>query len=84
VTIVNQKGELEKKQEKDETYNQIKYAENGGMLVIYVIDNKKGNTIWQGYTATNFDFESPNFQSEITRAAYRVMNEFKVVNRYLE
>jgi hypothetical protein len=84
VTIINQKGELEKKQEKDETYSQVKYAENGGMLVIYVIDNKKGNTIWQGYTATNFDFESPNFQSEITRAAYRVMNEFKVVNRYLE
>jgi hypothetical protein len=84
VTTVNQEGEDEKEQEKDETYNRVKYAENEGMLVIYVIDNKKGNTIWQGYTAANFDYDSPNFQSDITRAAYRVMNEFKVVNRYLE
>ncbi|MAN88734.1 MAG: hypothetical protein CL555_18600 [Algoriphagus sp.] len=74
----------DKELEKDETYNQIKYKENNGMLVIYVIDNKRGNTIWQGYTAAKFDFESPSFQSDITRAAYRVMNEFKVVNRYME
>ncbi len=73
-----------KKQEKDETYNQVRYSQNQGMLVIYVIDSKRGNTIWQGYTATKFDFESPNFQSDITRAAYRVMNEFKVINRMME
>lgn len=84
VTTLNKEGELEKEQEKDETYNRIKYAENGGMLVIYVIDNKKGNTIWQGYTAANFDAESPNYQSDITRAAYRVMNEFKIINRFNE
>ncbi|MDF2158121.1 DUF4136 domain-containing protein [Algoriphagus sp. CAU 1675] len=70
--------------EKDETYNQVKYKENNGMLVIFVIDSKRDNTIWQGYTAAKFDLDSPNIQSEITRAAYRVMNEFKVVNRFLE
>lgn len=74
----------EEEREKGETYNQVKYKQNNGMLVIYVIDSKRGNTIWQGYTAANFDLNSPNFQSEITRAAYRVMNEFKVLNRYLE
>ncbi|MBC6368627.1 DUF4136 domain-containing protein [Algoriphagus sp. AK58] len=80
-TYRNDEGEIEREQEKDETYNQIRYAQNSGMLVIYVIDSKKGNTIWQGYTAANFDFESPNFPSDITRAAYRVMNEFRIINR---
>lgn len=84
MTYRNDEGEIEREQEKDETYNQVKYAENNGMLVIYVIDSKKGNTIWQGYTAANFDLESPTFQSDITRAAYRVMNEFKIVNRLSE
>lgn len=74
----------EKEQQKDETYNQVKYSQNQGMLVIYVIDSKKGNTIWQGYTAANFDDESPNFQSDVTRAAYRVMNEFKILNRQMQ
>lgn len=84
MTYRNDEGEIEREQEKDETYNQVKYAENNGMLVIYVIDSKKGNTIWQGYTAANFDSESPTFQSDITRAAYRVMNEFKIINRLSE
>lgn len=84
MTYRNDEGEIEREQEKDETYNQVRYSENNGMLVIYVIDSKKGNTIWQGYTAANFDLESPNFQSDITRAAYRVMNEFKIINRLME
>lgn len=84
MTYRNDEGDIEREQEKDETYNQVKYAENSGMLVIYVIDSKKGNTIWQGYTAANFDAESPTFQSDITRAAYRVMNEFKIINRLME
>ncbi len=84
MTYRNDDGEIEREQEKDETYNQVKYAENSGMLVIYVIDSKKGNTIWQGYTAAKFDAESPTFQSDITRAAYRVMNEFKIINRLSE
>ena len=84
MTYRNDEGEIEREQEKDETYNQVKYAENNGMLVIYVIDSKKGNTIWQGYTAANFDLESPTFQSDITRAAYRVMNEFKIINKLSE
>lgn len=81
MTYRNDEGEIEREQEKDETYNMVKYAENNGMLVIYVIDSKKGNTIWQGYTAATFDFESPTFASDITRAAYRVMNEFKILKR---
>lgn len=83
-TYRNEEGDIEREQEKDETYNQVRYSQNNGMLVIYVIDSKKGNTIWQGYTAANFDLQSPNFQSDITRAAYRVMNEFKIVNRLME
>jgi len=84
LTYRNEEGDIEREQQKDETYNQVKYAQNSGMLVIYVIDSKKGNTIWQGYTAAKFDAESPTFQSDITRAAYRVMNEFKIVNRLTE
>lgn len=84
MTYRNDEGEIEREQEKDETYNMVKYAENNGMLVIYVIDSKKGHTIWQGYTAATFDFESPTFASDITRAAYRVMNEFKIVNKMME
>jgi hypothetical protein len=84
LTFRNDEGEIEREQEKDETYNMVRYAQNQGMLVIYVIDSKKGNTIWQGYTAANFDLESPNFSSDITRAAYRVMNEFKIVNKMME
>ena len=83
-TYRNEEGDIEREQEKDETYNQVRYAENNGMLVIYVIDSKRGNTIWQGYTAANFDLESPNFHSDITRAACRVMNEFKIINRMME
>jgi hypothetical protein len=78
-TYRDEEGELAREQEKDETYNQVKYNKNDGMLVIYVIDSKQGNTIWQGYTATKFDFGSPDFQADITRAAYRVMNEFKIL-----
>ncbi|PZX50612.1 DUF4136 domain-containing protein [Algoriphagus chordae] len=81
---VKEDGEIDKEQEKDETYNHVRYHQKQGMLVIYVIDSKRGNTIWQGYTAANFDYDSPNFQSDITRAAYRVMNEFKVLNRQME
>lgn len=83
-TYRDEQGELAREQEKDETYNQVKYNKNDGMLVIYVIDSKQGNTIWQGYTATKFDFDSPDFQADITRAAYRVMNEFKILNRFNE
>lgn len=81
MTYRTEEGEIEREQEKDETYNQVRYAENSGMLVIYVIDSKRGNTIWQGYTAAKFDMDSPTIQSDITRAAYRVMNEFKIINR---
>ena len=83
-TFRNDEGEIEREQEKDETYNMVRYSQNKGMLVIYVIDSKKGNTIWQGYTAADFDLASPNFSADITRAAYRVMNEFKIVNKFSE
>ncbi len=83
-TYRDENGDLKKEQEKDETYNNVRYSENNGMLVIYVIDNKYGNTIWQGYTAAAFDPYSPDFQADITRAAYRVMNEFKILNKFGE
>ena len=66
---------------KDENYNNVKYSENSGMLVIFVIDNKKGYTVWQGYTAAPFDYLSPNIQSDLTRATYRVMDQFRILTR---
>ncbi|WP_113924485.1 DUF4136 domain-containing protein [Cognataquiflexum aquatile] len=67
--------------EKDENYNQVKFTENNGMLVIFVIDNKRGNTIWQGYTPASFDFYSPEVNTELTKATYRVMDQFKILTR---
>ncbi|WP_194776879.1 DUF4136 domain-containing protein [Pararhodonellum marinum] len=66
---------------KGEDYNKVKYVENEGMLVIFVIDNKKGNTIWQGYTSAQFDYNSPNINLDLARATYRIMDQFKVVTR---
>lgn len=73
--------EERQQREKDENYNRVKFTDNAGMLVIYVIDNKRGNTIWQGYTAARFDFMSPEVNTEITKATYRVMDQFKVLTR---
>lgn len=67
--------------EKDENYKKVKYVENNGMLVIFVIDNKRGNTIWQGYTAASFDLLSSDSQRELTRATYRVMDQFRILTR---
>jgi hypothetical protein len=67
--------------ERDENYNRVKYLDNEGLLVIYVIDNKRGSTIWQGYTAAAFDFMSPEIQSDLTRATYRVMDQFRILTR---
>jgi hypothetical protein len=80
--IVELTEEQEKEnREKDETYNKVKYTENNGLLVIFVIDNKKGNTIWQGYTAAYFDLVSPDVSTELTKATYRVMDQFRVLTR---
>ncbi|MCH6200856.1 DUF4136 domain-containing protein [Aquiflexum sp. LQ15W] len=73
--------EEKENREKDENYNQVKFMENNGMLVIFVIDNKRGNTIWQGYTAASFDFFSPEVSTELTKATYRVMDQFKILTR---
>lgn len=73
--------EEKENREKDETYNRVKYTENNGLLVIFVIDNKKGNTIWQGYTAAYFDLVSPDVSTELTKATYRVMDQFRVLTR---
>lgn len=86
-TVKKTEEELEKeekdpeKRAKEENYNNVKYTQNSGMLVIFVIDNKKGNTVWQGYTAAPFDYTSPDIQSDLTRATYRVMDQFRVLTR---
>lgn len=67
--------------EKDENYKNVKYAKNNGMLVIFVIDNKKGNTIWQGYTPAVFDQTSPEVNRDLTRATFKVMDQFRVLSR---
>ncbi|MCH7413591.1 DUF4136 domain-containing protein [Belliella sp. R4-6] len=67
--------------DKDENYNKVKYSQNNGMLVIFVIDNKKGNTIWQGYTPAAFDLLSPDLSTDLTRATYKVMDQFRVLSR---
>ncbi|UJP63834.1 DUF4136 domain-containing protein [Mongoliitalea daihaiensis] len=70
-----------RQREKDETYNRVKFVEKNGLLVIYVIDNKKGNTIWQGYTAGTFDMYAADGQSDLTKATYRIMDQFRLVTR---
>ncbi len=65
----------------DEQYDKVKYMENQGMLVIYVIDNKKGHTIWQGYTNAHFDYLSPSLKLDITRATSFVMDQFRLVTQ---
>lgn len=67
--------------DKDENYKNVKYAQNNGMLVIFVIDNKKGNTIWQGYTPAVFDQLSPEVNTDLTRATYKIMDQFRVLSR---
>ncbi len=67
--------------EKDENYNRVKYAQNEGMLVVFVIDNKRGNTVWQGYTPAVFDYASPEVKTDLTRATYKVMDQFRVLTR---
>lgn len=70
--------ESEEEREVGEDYNKVKYQENEGMLVIFVID-KRGNTIWQGYTSANFDYYSPNLSVDLARATYRIMDQFRIV-----
>ncbi|WP_306413710.1 DUF4136 domain-containing protein [Cecembia lonarensis] len=67
--------------ERDETYNSVRFLENNGMLVVFVIDNKRGNTIWQGYAPASFDFLSPEIHTDLTRATYRVMDQFRVLSK---
>ncbi|MEX2594916.1 MAG: DUF4136 domain-containing protein [Anditalea sp.] len=64
--------------EEGEDYNKVKYNENEGMLVVFVID-KRGNTIWQGYTSAHFDYYSPNLQVDLARATYKIMDQFRIV-----
>lgn len=76
-----EKDSLKNNNNVDEQYDKVKYMENQGMLVIYVIDNKKGHTIWQGYTNAHFDFLSPSLKLDITRATSFVMDQFRVVTQ---
>ncbi|HLU88581.1 MAG TPA: DUF4136 domain-containing protein [Cyclobacteriaceae bacterium] len=68
----------EENREAGEDYNKVKYKENEGMLVVFVID-KRGNTIWQGYTSASFDYYSPNLSVDLARATYRIMDQFRIV-----
>lgn len=70
--------EVEEEREKGEDYNKVKYQENEGMLVVFVID-KRGNTIWQGYTSASFDYSSPNLNVDLARATYRIMDQFRLL-----
>ena len=68
----------EENREEGEDYNKVKYKENEGMLVVFVID-KRGNTIWQGYTSASFDYQSPNLSVDLARATYRIMDQFRII-----
>lgn len=74
----DEEEEDEEKREKGEDYNKVKYKENEGMLVVFVID-KRGNTIWQGYTSASFDHSSPNLNVDLARATYRIMDQFRLL-----
>ncbi|MGY6557970.1 MAG: DUF4136 domain-containing protein [Nitritalea sp.] len=68
-------------QEKDENYQRVRYVENPGLLVVFVIDNRRGQTVWQGYTAAAFDQRDETFTTDLTRATYRVMDQFRLITR---
>lgn len=76
--IEEEEEETEEQREKGEDYNKVKYQENEGMLVVFVID-KRGNTIWQGYTSASFDYSSPNLNVDLARATYRIMDQFRLL-----
>lgn len=76
--VEDDEEETEEQREKGEDYNKVKYQENEGMLVVFVID-KKGNTIWQGYTSAYFDYSSPNLNVDLARATYRIMDQFRLL-----
>lgn len=78
IEVVEDEQDSVENREKGEDYNKVKYKENSGMLVIFVID-KKGNTIWQGYTSASFDFYSPNVNVDLSRATYKIMDQFRIV-----
>src|SRR5690606_31521145 len=74
----DEEEEDEEKREKGEDYNKVKYKENEGMLVVFVID-KRGNTSRQGYTSASFDHSSPNLNVDLARATYRIMAQFRLM-----
>lgn len=74
----DEEDEKEEERQAGEDYNKVKYKENEGMLVVFVID-KKGNTIWQGYTSASFDYSSPNLNIDLARATYRIMDQFRLL-----
>jgi hypothetical protein len=76
--VEEEEEEVEEQREKGEDYNKVKYQENEGMLVVFVID-KRGNTIWQGYTSASFDYSSPNLNVDLARATYRIMDQFRLL-----
>ena len=76
--VEEEEEEKEEQREKGEDYNKVKYQENEGMLVVFVID-KRGNTIWQGYTSASFDYSSPNLNVDLARATYRIMDQFRLL-----
>lgn len=76
--VEEEEEEAEEQREKGEDYNKVKYQENEGMLVVFVID-KRGNTIWQGYTSASFDYSSPNLNVDLARATYRIMDQFRLL-----
>lgn len=78
VEEVEEEEESAEKREKGEDYNKVKYQENEGMLVVFVID-KRGNTIWQGYTSASFDYSSSNLNVDLARATYRIMDQFRLL-----
>lgn len=62
-----------------EQYNDKKYTIEDGMMLILVIDRKRAETVWQGYTSGIAAYNAPGATTSLVRATSKVMDQFRIV-----
>lgn len=56
-------------------------AIDDGMMLVLVVDRKKSETVWQGYTSGLAGYNDPSLNINIVRATSKVMDQFRIVVR---
>lgn len=62
-----------------ELYNDKKYFIDDGMMLVLVVDRKKAETVWQGYTSGIISYNDPGVNVNLVRATSKVMDQFRIV-----